>query len=73
MFNILLHYGWTVCFFAEILVTLFTVTEPHHNESMNQKIISYSLILILTFFVKVLDIAGRQTVGHFCYGNAIPL
>lgn len=73
MFHILLHYGWTVCFSAEILVTLFTVTELHHNESMNWKIISYSLVLILTSSVEVLDIACRQAVGHFCCGNAIPL
>lgn len=65
--------GLWVFWFFEILVTLFTVTEPHHNESMNQKIISYSLILILTCFVKVLDIACRQTIGCFCCGNGIPL
>lgn len=47
-----------LCFFAEILVTLFTVTELHHNKSVNQKIACYRsyniLILILTSFVKVL-------------------
>lgn len=58
-------------FFADILVTLFTVTELHHNESINQKIICCSLIL--TSFVKVLDIACRQAVGHFCCGNGISL
>lgn len=73
MFNILLPCEWTVCFVAEILVTLFTVTKLHHNENMNPKIISYCLILIFISFVKVLDIACRQTVGHFCCGNAIPL
>lgn len=58
MFNVLLLCEWTVCFFAGILVTLFTVTELHHNESMNQKVIPYIsyniLLLILTCFVKVL-------------------
>lgn len=39
MFNILLHYGWTVCFFAEVSVTSFAVTECHNSESVNQKII----------------------------------
>lgn len=73
MFNILLPCEWTVCFFADILITLFTVSELHYNESMNPKIISYSLILIFTSFVKVLDIAFRQTVGHFYCGNAVPL
>lgn len=40
MFNVLIPFEWPVCFFAEILVTLFTVTELHHNESVNQKIMS---------------------------------
>lgn len=35
MFNNLLHYGWTVCFFAEVHITLFTVTGLHNSESAN--------------------------------------
>jgi len=35
MFHMLLHYEGTVCFFAEVQVTLFTVTRLHNSESVN--------------------------------------
>lgn len=38
MFNVLLHYTWTVYFIAEVHVTLFTVFGLHNNASVKLKI-----------------------------------